>query len=53
MNGYWLLLEDIDSASLDVLSVLSGLIESNKLTVPGYREQIHVATGFQLFLTQR
>lgn len=51
--GKWLLLEDIDSAALDVASILSSLMETGTLSVPGYRDTIHVKSGFQLFVTQR
>lgn len=47
------MLEDIDSASSDLAAVLVSLIESRSLTVPGFRDKIIPATGFQLFLTQR
>ncbi|XP_043277150.1 midasin [Venturia canescens] len=53
INGKWLLLEDIDSAALDVASCLSNLIETGTLSVPGYRDTIYPKSGFQLFLTQR
>ncbi|RVE47722.1 hypothetical protein evm_007611 [Chilo suppressalis] len=52
-NGHWLLLEDIDSAALDVASTLSSLLERNTLCVPGYRDALPVSPGFQLFVTQR
>ncbi|XP_063385869.1 midasin [Cydia fagiglandana] len=52
-NGHWLLLEDIDSAALDVASTLSSLLERNALCVPGYRDSLPVTPGFQLFVTQR
>ncbi|XP_050684574.1 midasin isoform X2 [Leptidea sinapis] len=52
-NGHWLLLEDIDSAALDVASTLSSLLERNTLCVPGYRDVLPVTPGFQLFVTQR
>ncbi|KYN05743.1 Midasin [Cyphomyrmex costatus] len=51
--GKWLLLEDVDSAALDVASVLSNLMETGTLCVPGYRDTIYVNSGFQLFVTQR
>ncbi|XP_046422100.1 midasin [Neodiprion fabricii] len=51
--GKWLLLEDIDSAALDVASVLNSLIETGTLCVPGHQDAIHVRSDFQLFLTQR
>lgn len=52
-SGKWLLLEDIDSAALDVASVLSNLMETGTLSVPGYKDTIQVKSGFQLFVTQR
>ncbi|XP_017784384.1 PREDICTED: midasin [Nicrophorus vespilloides] len=53
IDGSWLLLEDIDSASVDIASVLNGLIENGYLTVPGYHDSVPIKPGFQLFLTQR
>ncbi|XP_008553567.1 midasin [Microplitis demolitor] len=53
VTGKWLLLEDIDSAALDVISVLSNLMETGILSVPGYRDTIYAKSGFQLFVTQR
>ncbi|XP_044727018.1 midasin-like, partial [Chrysoperla carnea] len=53
MNGNWILLEDINSASMDVVTVLSALLENNALSVPGFRDSIRIAPGFQLFFTQR
>lgn len=47
------MLEDIDSASSDLAAVLVSLIESQSLNVPGFRDRIVPATGFQLFFTQR
>lgn len=47
------MLEDIDSASSDLAAVLVSLIENKSLSVPGFRDRIVPATGFQLFLTQR
>lgn len=52
-EGKWLLLEDIDSASSDLAAVLESLIESQSLAVPGFRDQIVPASGFQLFFTRR
>ncbi|CAG9805676.1 unnamed protein product [Chironomus riparius] len=53
MNGHWLLLEDIDTATQDVCAILTNLLENNFLRVPGFRENLKVAQGFQLFLTLR
>ncbi|KAM9782721.1 LOW QUALITY PROTEIN: midasin [Neosynchiropus ocellatus] len=51
-KGQWILLEDIDHAPLDVISVLLPLMENKKLMIPG-REDIHIAPGFQFFATRR
>lgn len=53
LNGYWLLLEDLDSATQDVCTVLTNLLENNFLNVPGFRENLKIAPGFQLFITLR
>lgn len=53
ITGKWLLLEDVDKATLDVASVLSNLIETGTLCVPGYRDTIYAHSRFQLFVTQR
>uniref|UniRef100_A0A1I8PDS0 Midasin n=1 Tax=Stomoxys calcitrans TaxID=35570 RepID=A0A1I8PDS0_STOCA len=53
MNGYWLLLEDLDSATTDTYTVLSGLLENQYLSVPGFRDCVKIAPGFQLFVTVR
>ncbi|XP_023315085.1 LOW QUALITY PROTEIN: midasin-like [Trichogramma pretiosum] len=53
IDGKWLLLEDIDSAALDVASILGNLMETGTLSVPGYRDTIYAKSGFQLFFTQR
>ncbi|XP_076336290.1 midasin isoform X2 [Tachypleus tridentatus] len=52
-KGYWLLLEDIDYAPLDVISNLVSVLESKTLLLPGQAEPIKAAPGFQLFATQR
>lgn len=53
LNGFWLLLEDLDSATQDVCTVLSNLLENNFLSVPGFRENLKIAPGFQLFVSLR
>ncbi|XP_078798874.1 midasin isoform X2 [Oryzias latipes] len=52
-KGQWILLEDIDHAPLDVVSVLLPLMESKKLLIPGRDDCIDVAPGFQFFATRR
>ncbi|XP_037888619.1 midasin [Glossina fuscipes] len=53
MNGYWLLLEDLDSATQDTYTVLSSLLENKCLSVPGFSDCVKIAPGFQLFVTVR
>ncbi|XP_053995785.1 midasin isoform X2 [Hylaeus anthracinus] len=53
LSGKWLLLEDIDCAPTDVISIIGHLMESKTLSVPGYRDCVHVKSGFQLFVTMR
>nr|DBA26506.1 TPA: hypothetical protein GDO54_010752 [Pyxicephalus adspersus] len=52
-HGHWILLEDIDYAPLDVISVLIPVLENGELLVPGRGDCIKVAPGFQLFATRR
>ena len=51
--GHWLLIEDIDRASQDVISLLSPLVQEGQLNVPSLGGMVRAAPGFQLFLTQR
>ncbi|XP_031637557.1 midasin [Contarinia nasturtii] len=53
MNGYWLLLEDLDQCSRDVCVMLTNFFENNYLSVPGFRDCIQISPGFQLFVTRR
>ncbi|KAH8321594.1 hypothetical protein KR074_009789 [Drosophila pseudoananassae] len=53
MNGYWLLLEDLDAATQDTYTILSSLLERQSLSVPGFRESVKIEPGFQLFVTVR
>ncbi|KAM4771043.1 midasin [Rhinophrynus dorsalis] len=52
-NGHWILLEDIDYAPLDVISVLIPVLENHELLISGRGDCIKVAPGFQLFATRR
>ncbi|XP_028728584.1 LOW QUALITY PROTEIN: midasin [Peromyscus leucopus] len=52
-KGYWILLEDIDYAPLDVVSVLIPLLENGELLIPGQGDCLKVAPTFQLFATRR
>ncbi|XP_037035796.1 midasin isoform X2 [Bradysia coprophila] len=53
ISGQWLLLEDIDCATQDVATVLTNLMENRYLSVPGFRDCVRIAPGFQLFVTLR
>ncbi|KAG0241019.1 AAA ATPase midasin [Mortierella sp. GBA43] len=52
MDGKWLLIEDIDLAPMEVLSVLLPLLESRTLFIPSRGEKIPAHEGFQLFATK-
>ncbi|KAL3884189.1 hypothetical protein ACJMK2_030409, partial [Sinanodonta woodiana] len=52
-QGYWVLLEDIDLAPMDVISVLLPLLETNTLTVLGHGNSLLTHPRFQLFATRR
>ncbi|XP_014636596.1 PREDICTED: midasin [Ceratotherium simum simum] len=52
-KGHWILLEDIDYAPLDVVSVLIPLLENGELLIPGRGDCLKVASGFQFFATRR
>uniref|UniRef100_A0A452IKR6 Midasin n=1 Tax=Gopherus agassizii TaxID=38772 RepID=A0A452IKR6_9SAUR len=52
-KGHWILLEDIDYAPLDVISVLIPLLENGELLIPGRGDFLKVAPGFQFFATRR
>ncbi|XP_022106859.1 midasin-like [Acanthaster planci] len=52
-GGHWIILEDIDYAPMDVISVLVPLLEAGSLSLPGHGDVVRAAPGFQLFATQR
>ena len=52
-QGHWLLLEDIDAAPMDVISLLLPLLTSGALYLPGRGHTVKAAPGFQIFATQR
>ncbi|XP_044750466.1 midasin [Coccinella septempunctata] len=53
LEGSWLLMEDIDSANMDIASVLTNLLENKSLSIPGFRDNVPITPGFQLFFTRR
>jgi midasin len=52
-EGRWVLVEDIDKAPTEVLSVLLPLIERGELDIPSRGEKIKAARGFRLITTAR
>ncbi|XP_065176268.1 midasin-like [Sycon ciliatum] len=52
-EGTWIILEDIDTAPMSVISLLLPLLESRTLTLPGHSQSLTCATGFQMFITRR
>ncbi|ODV86523.1 hypothetical protein CANARDRAFT_27715 [[Candida] arabinofermentans NRRL YB-2248] len=52
-EGRWVLVEDIDKAPNEVLSILLSLLENRELTIPSRGEVIKAANGFQLISTIR
>ncbi|CCH60894.1 hypothetical protein TBLA_0D03970 [Henningerozyma blattae CBS 6284] len=52
-EGRWVLIEDIDKAPTEVLSILLTLLEKRELTIPSRGEVVKAANGFQLISTVR
>lgn len=52
-EGRWVLVEDIDKAPSEVLSLLLPLIEKNELHVPSRGERIKASSGFLLIATMK
>ncbi|KAI5852686.1 P-loop containing nucleoside triphosphate hydrolase protein, partial [Morchella snyderi] len=52
-EGRWVLVEDIDKAPTEVLSVLLPLMERGELVIPSRGETIVAARGFRLIATMR
>lgn len=52
-EGRWVLVEDIDKAPTEVLSVLLPLMERGELVIPSRGETIVAAHGFRLIATMR
>ncbi|SCU86226.1 LANO_0C07162g1_1 [Lachancea nothofagi CBS 11611] len=52
-QGRWVLIEDIDKAPTEVISVLLTLLEQRQLSIPSRGETIKAANGFQLISTIR
>lgn len=52
-EGRWVLIEDIDKAPTEILSVLLSILEKRELLIPSRGEVIKAQRGFQMFATMR
>ncbi|SJM84125.1 related to Midasin [Zygosaccharomyces bailii] len=52
-QGRWVLIEDIDKAPTEVLSVLLTLLEKRELVIPSRGETVKASNGFHLISTVR
>eukprot|EP00890_Picochlorum_soloecismus_P003681 jgi/Picsp_1/4313/NSC_01821-R1_type a von willebrand factor domain-containing protein len=50
-NGHWLVIENVNLASSEVLTLLSYVIKHQKLVIPSRGEEIVAQDGFQLIMT--
>ncbi|XP_055345103.1 midasin-like isoform X2 [Paramacrobiotus metropolitanus] len=53
MNSCWVILDDLDSAPMDVVSVLLTLIQTGALNIPEIGSTIQAGDGFRIFATLR
>jgi len=51
-EGRWIVIEDIDLASHEVLAVLGPLLETRELFIGGRGEVVRAAEGFRIFATR-
>lgn len=52
-QGRWVLIEDIDHAPNEIVSVILPLIEKRELLIPSRGETIYAKSGFQIFATRK
>ena len=50
-RGQWILLEDIDLASMDVVTIIAALAKNGNLSIPSHDEKMKMHTNFRLFAT--
>ena len=53
MEGRWVVIEDLDRAPMEIISILLPLLERGELLVPNWGECIRAAPGFKLIATVR
>ena len=52
-HGHWLLLEDLDLAPMDVVSLLVPLLQHGHLSIAGHGDTVYAHPDFRLFATHR
>lgn len=52
-NGYWLILEDIECARAEALSLLTSLIETRTLYIPATGETVRASPNFKIIAISR
>jgi MoxR-like ATPase len=50
-NGYWLVLDEINSPDVDILFALHGLLDEGIITISNNSEIVHAHPNFRLFAT--
>lgn len=53
LEGRWVMIEDIDRAPIEILSMILPLLERRELFVSHWGESIKAAPGFRMFATMR
>lgn len=53
LNGHWIVFEDLDSAPMDVITLLDAINDSKQVAVPGYGEISRFHPDFRMFATIR
>ncbi len=53
LNGHWIIFEDLDSAPMDVITLLDAITSTNQVIVPGYGQIGKFHTEFRMFATVR
>ena len=52
INGYWVVIEDIDRVPIDFIGLLSSLLESRQLYLPHHNSPIYAHYNFRIFGTR-
>eukprot|EP01041_Mallomonas_annulata_P000547 gene547-1048_t len=52
LNGYWLIIEGIERASLEVIAAITSLLDRRMLYIPSRSMEIHAHDSFRIFATR-